>query len=103
VQDGGEEEVTEEGNNGSLGLGKFLFSLFVRSAGLNVAFIFLRKKKILDTKSNGLNCTACQYQPFIPVTIQKHVDLPSNTQMSCRRLIQHIYLLYYIFHFSVFK
>ena len=33
-----EEEEREEGDNGSFGLGKFLFLSFVRSAGLNMPF-----------------------------------------------------------------
>jgi hypothetical protein len=35
-----EEEVEREGDNGTVGLGKFLFSSFARSAGLNVPFFF---------------------------------------------------------------
>ena len=46
INDAGEEEEEEreKGGNGTLGLGKFLFSSFARSAGLNVPF-FLGKKK----------------------------------------------------------
>ena len=49
INDGGEEEETEEGDDGSLGLGKFLFSSFA------LCHFF---KQNNNTKSNGLDSTS---------------------------------------------
>ena len=68
-----EKEEREEGDNGSLGLGKFLFSSFARSAGLNVPF-FLGAKKTTRNPTDSTAKPVYTHPLFVQTTCRPSLE-----------------------------